>query len=127
MTRGKAHDPAGSRFRLSDDQPLALDVDTPGTNVRLQGREVVVENKSRRIDGIARTARARIPRTQIAFRIVFGRARRLAGSDLTLPRTRGTMRRHQHPLVGKGVEPAMRIFVELKGVWALIHGADLGG
>src|SRR5580704_6133580 len=125
MTRGKAHDPAGSRFRLRDDQPLALDVDTPGANVRLQSREVVVKNKSGRIARIARTACARIPRTQITFRIVSERSRRLAGPDLTLPRTRGAMRRHQHPLVGKGVEPAMRIFVELKGVWALIHGADL--
>src|SRR5438445_13339361 len=77
-----------------------------------KGREIVVEDKRVRVGRILRSLRPRIPRAEIAVRIV---GRHLFGRfllDLAEPRALCAMRGDEHPFAAQRIEPP---------VWAVLR------
>jgi len=98
---------AASALRLGNQQRRCIRLRLR-LKVAEQRGKVVVEGEDARVRRIARAARARVARAQIARRIVrdFGTGGRLA--RLTLPWPVGALRRHQNPLAQKRIVAAVR-------------------
>ncbi len=116
VARRKAHHAANARLRFRHQQSIFLK--TAARHVRLQRREIVVENECRCIRRVAHSSRALIARAQVTVRVVSRLRFLLRLLDLPLPRSRGTMRRHQHPLARQRIKSPVRILVPVE------HGAN---
>jgi hypothetical protein len=112
VARIEAHHPARARFRL---RPKKVSVfKASARRIPAQRCEVILENKRRFVGRIANATGARVPRTQIAGRVVgWPRVWRQL-LNLSLPGTLGTMRRNQNPFAGQCIPPSVRMLFEIE-------------
>lgn len=105
---------ANPGFRFGDEQTHVLKVESSERSLRFQGREVIVEDESSQVRRVSNSARPQIAGAKVTGWIVGGLGRRRRFRDFALPWTHRALRRHQHPLVGQGIQSAMRIFREFQ-------------
>ena len=112
VARRKADHPADSRLSFSDDEPGVFEVYAIGRRVLLERGEVVLENEGGGVGRISNPTGAGISGTEIAGGIVGGLGSGAEPGDFSLPWPRGAVRRNQHPFIGQGIQPPVRIFCE---------------
>jgi hypothetical protein len=111
MTRREAHDATDPRLAFGDQQSLAPDIEPLSRGVGPEGSEVVVEDQGTGVGGVPGATGPHISRTEITARVVIRLSPDRHLLDLALPGTERPVRRHHHPLVAEGVEPAMRVVI----------------
>ena len=114
VARRKADHTAKSGFAFGYNQSPVFHVHTVAGCGRLQRGKVIVEDERVGIPRINDSASPGISRTEIAGRVIFRLFVNGNVLELPLPGSACPMRRNQHPLVGKRVQSAMRIFSKLQ-------------
>src|SRR5579864_809615 len=114
VARGETHDSARAGFPGGNKESFSVNIEAIGDGVRLQGREVIVEDKSALVDGVVDASGPGISRAQVASRVIF----RLPfdGNFLygTLPGPQSAVRGHQYPFAGEGIESSVRVLGQLQ-------------
>ena len=114
MSRQKADYPADSLFRACHHQIAFIYIER--RCIRQKRREIIIENKCTVVFWISRAIRTFISRAQVASRIVTRQILRSGLLDPPKPRPLRPMRRNQHPLACKWIEPAVWHFLQQRSI-----------
>ena len=117
MSRQKADYPADSLFRACHHQIAFIYIER--RCIRQKRRKIIIENKCAAVFRIPCAIRAFISRAQVASRIVTRQILRGGLLDSAKPRPLRSMRRNQHPLACKWIEPAMWHFLQQRSIHAI--------